>query len=137
LRIEGGYRPAQAGRGTAARSGSGGVFRLDDSAQPREAASILETSAAPTIDSLLALQAIEDPLLAKKKALRRGTSLLDSLEAIKADLLTGRVGEGRLNVLMALLAQVRERSEPQLDAIIDEVELRARVELAKLGRYPA
>jgi hypothetical protein len=137
LRIDGSYRPAQAGRGAGARSGGGGVFRFDDGVPSREAASVVETAAAPTIDSLLALQSVEDPLLAKKKALRRGRSLLDTLEAIKADLLAGRVGEGRLNALMALLAQVRERSEPALDDIIDEVELRARVELAKLGCYPA
>jgi hypothetical protein len=137
VRIDGSYRPAQAGRGTASRSGAGSLFRLGEGTSTREAAAVVETASAPTIDSLLALQAVADPLLARKKAIRRGTSLLDALDAIKADLLAGRVGEGRLNALMALLAQVRERSEPALDAVIDEVELRARVELAKLGRYPA
>ena len=51
--------------------------------------------------------------------------------------LTGRVSEGRLNQLMAVLGQAREKADPGLDALIDDIELRARVELAKRGLYPA
>ena len=51
-------------------------------------------------------------------------------------MLVGRVSEGRLNQLMALIAQARERSEPGLDAALDDIELRARVELAKRGLFP-
>ena len=39
------------------------------------------------------------------------TALLDTLEEIKADLLIGRVSEGRLNQLMALIGQARERGD--------------------------
>ncbi len=88
------------------------------------------------IDALLALQMVEDPLFAKKKALRRGNALLDTLETIKADLLLGQVSEGRLNQLMALICQARDRNLPELDGVLDDIELRARVELAKFGRYP-
>ncbi|MDB5563142.1 MAG: flagellar assembly regulator FliX [Hyphomicrobiales bacterium] len=94
-------------------------------------------SAATGIDALLALQAVEDPLFAKKKAVRRGQSLLEVLEEIKADLLVGRVSEDRLNQLMALISQARQKSVPGLDSLIDDIELRARVELAKFGRFPA
>jgi hypothetical protein len=47
------------------------------------------------------------------------------------------MAEGRLNQLMAVLTQARERSEPGLDALLDDIELRARVELAKRGLYLA
>ncbi|HZY50119.1 MAG TPA: flagellar assembly protein FliX, partial [Devosia sp.] len=86
---------------------------------------------------LLALQAVDDPVLGRKKAIRRGTALLDTLEQIKADLLIGRVSEGRLNQLMVLIGQARDRNLPGLDGVLDDIELRARVELAKFGRYPA
>ena len=89
------------------------------------------------IDALLALQAADDPLLGRKKAIRRGTALLDTLDQIKGDLLIGRVSEGRLNQLMVLIGQARERNLPGLDGVLDDIELRARVELAKFGRYPA
>ena len=87
-------------------------------------------------DAAILRQAVEDPLFARKKAVRRGNGLLDALEAIKADLLVGRVSEGRLNQLMALVGLARERSLPGLDAVLDDIELRARVELAKFGRFP-
>ena len=61
--------------------------------------------------------------------------MLDTLEEMKTDLLSGRVGEGRLNRLMALVTRAREQADPDLDALIDDIELRAKVELAKLGRF--
>ena len=42
--------------------------------------------------------------------MRRGTSLLDILETMKADLLGGQVSEGRLNQLMAVVTSARERA---------------------------
>jgi hypothetical protein len=50
--------------------------------------------------------------------------------------LLGRVSEGRLNQLMVLIGQARQSRVPGLDAVLDDIELRARVELAKFGRYP-
>lgn len=101
------------------------------------AANVSATAPAAGIEALLALQAVEDPLFAKKKAVRRGTRLLDALESIRTDLIVGSISEGRLNLLMALVSQARERSEPGLDSLLDDIELRARVELAKFGRFPA
>ena len=79
----------------------------------------------------------DDVTLARKKALRRGHQLLDTLDDVKADLLFGRVSEGKLNQLLALLGQAREQTSPGLDSALADVELRARVELAKFGRYAA
>jgi hypothetical protein len=88
------------------------------------------------IEALLALQAVEDPLFAKRKAVRRGRSLIDLLEGLKADLLVGTVSADRLDRIVALVRQTREQLDPQLDALIEDIELRALVELAKLGRFP-
>ncbi|NOZ32746.1 MAG: flagellar assembly regulator FliX [Alphaproteobacteria bacterium] len=86
------------------------------------------------VDALLALQGVDDPVLARKRKVRRSAQLLDALDEIKADLLTGHIGEGKLNRLVALVSQLRDSVEPGLDGIADEIDLRARVELAKLGR---
>jgi hypothetical protein len=102
----------------------------------QRAGSAAPAAPAHDIGSILALQAVEDPLVKKKKLMRRGTQLLDMLEDIKADLLVGRVSEGRLHQLTALISQARDRSDPRLDALLDDIELRARVELAKLGLFP-
>jgi hypothetical protein len=137
VRIESTSRTTNAsGRGGVNRSANGGFFVEDGTSQVR-IASAEPVAASTGIDALLALQAVEDPLLAKKKALRRGNALLDTLESIKTDLLLGQVSEGRMNQLMVLIGQARERNLPGLDGVLDDIELRARVELAKFGRYPA
>lgn len=136
LRVENTARSsAVTGRGSVARS-SGGDFFVSEEAQAPRVASAQPAVATTGIDALLALQAVDDPLLARKKAIRRGNALLDTLEQIKADMLLGQVSEGRLNQLMVQIGQARERNLPGLDAILDDIELRARVELAKFGRFP-
>jgi len=122
-----------AAAGRRAEAAAGFAPETDDGPLPVVAAA----PAAPLagIAALLALQASEDPTLARRKAARRGHRLLDALEEMKADLLVGRMSEGKLNQLLALVGQARERTLPGLDGVLDEVELRARVELAKFGRF--
>ena len=137
MRIENTARSgALAGRSSVGRGTSTGGFFISEETSVSHAAAAQPTAPTAGIDALLALQAVEDPLFARKKAIRRGNALLDTLETIKADLLLGQVSEGRLNQLMALIGQARERGMPGLDPILDDIELRARVELAKFGRYP-
>jgi hypothetical protein len=123
--------------GSAARAGGGDGFAVDGGAPAARSAGAAPVAASSSIDALLALQAVEDPLFAKKKALRRGHALLDTLDEVKADLLVGRVSEGRLNQLQALLGQAREHSSTGLDSLLDDIELRVGVELAKFGRAAA
>ena len=138
MRIENNVRTAAIGaRSTTGRSGTAGpAFEVRDPGPAQRAAAAAPTGPTAAIDALLALQAVEDPLLTRKRLVRRGRSLLDALDALRADLLVGAVGEGHLNQIMALIGQVRERHEPGLDAVLDEIELRARVELAKRGLFP-
>jgi hypothetical protein len=138
LRIDTVRTGAIGSRGAATRSGSGVAFHVNEGEeQTQRAGSAAPTAATHDIGSILALQAVEDPTVRKKKLVRRGVQLLDTLEDIKADLLVGQVSEGRINQLMALITQARDRSDPRLDALLDDIELRARVELAKRGLFPA
>ena len=123
--------------GSTGRAGGGDGFAVDGGAPAARSAGAAPVAASSSIDALLALQAVEDPLFAKKKAIRRGHALLDTLDEVKADLLVGRVGEGRLNQLRALLGQAREHSSAGLDSLLDDIELRVEVELAKFGRGAA
>jgi hypothetical protein len=136
LRVENTARSSSVtNRSGASRSGGSGGFFIDQGTTTQVAANA-PIAASAGLDALLALQSVEDPLFAKKKAIRRGNALLDTLESIKADLLLGQVSEGRLNQLMLLITQARERNLPELDGVLDDIELRARVELAKFGRFP-
>jgi hypothetical protein len=138
LRIETSNRTTGVGRGSSAgRSGSGVDFVPAGGGAPSRVAGNVPMQAATGIDAILALQAVDEPLTGRKKAMRRGASLLDLLDDIKADLLVGRISADRLDQMVAMLSEARERPLPGLDGVLDDIELRVRVELAKFGRYPA
>ncbi len=137
MRIDGNARIGNLGGRTATARSSASPFYVNDGSAAAESRPAATVAPATSLDALLALQAVEDPLLRKKKLVRRGTQLLDTLDEMKADLLSGRVSESRLNQLMAVLGQAREKADPRLEALLDDIELRARVELAKHGLYPA
>ena len=119
-----------------ARPASGlAPFRPDAGAAARIAPQA-QTAAATGIGALLALQEVPDPTLARRKAVRRGRILLDGLDELKANLLLGAVAGDSLQRLAATIAEARDASLPGLDALVADIELRARVELAKLGSFP-
>ena len=87
-----------------------------------------------TVDALLALQGEGDTGERKRRSVQRGNDLLDALDRLKAALLSGRVPAADLQAIAARLAERRELSgDPRLDELVSHIELRARVEMAKLG----
>lgn len=88
------------------------------------------------IDALLALQEVDERSERRKKAARHGHSLLDSLESVRADLLAGQVSEDRLEHLAHTVSLRPKSDDPKIDSVLEEIELRVKVELAKLGRFP-
>ena len=137
MRIEGPYRRPAVGKksGTKASSAGRPAFEVDDSQPASRAAEAQASAPATEIDAILALQAVEDPMQGKRKAVRRGQALLDNLDALKAELLTGHVNEARLDRMLTLVRQAKTRVDPGLDNVIEDIELRVLVELAKHGRY--
>lgn len=114
-----------------------GAARFELAAGKADARSGAVRSSAPlaTLDAILALQQENDPSERRRRSARRGREILDGLDGLKAALLTGRVPAHELGRVVRGLTERREPSgDPELDAIVDAVELRARVELAKLGR---
>lgn len=139
MRIDNNVRTSAAtARTTSSRAGtSSSSFQINDAGAPAgRAAGVAAAVPSSGIEALLALQAVPDEKHERRRLVRRGRSLLDALDALKADLLAGRASEGHLNQLLALIGQAREKTEPGLDDLLDDIELRARVELAKRGLYP-
>ena len=96
-------------------------------------------SAAPAsaIDALLAAQSVGDATdqEGRRRAMERGEGILETLEALRRALLLGNVPRHTLTELTNLLRAGRsELLDPRLAALMDEIELRAAVELAKLER---
>jgi Class II flagellar assembly regulator len=93
------------------------------------------TAPAAAMDGLLALQAAGDVIERRKRLMRRGRGLLDTLDQLKISLLGGQVSGATLSMLKGQLAQAREGvDDPALDDILAHIDLRAEVELAKLAR---
>lgn len=85
-------------------------------------------------ESIIAIQGADDGAHRRRKAVYRAEELLDLLNEIKVGLLEGAVPSGRLNALVQVITSKRgEVSDPNLSNILNEIDLRARVELAKLG----
>ena len=125
------------GKGGKKRVGSGGDgFFLSSDGEAVSASTTSSASALGGIDALLALQEMEVAPDDRDIASRRGHSLLDALDALKADLLGGLVPDARLEDMVSVLKDRTPSGDEGLDSVIDEIELRVRVELAKLGKFP-
>lgn len=95
------------------------------------------------VDALIALQEVdaadqagaEDALSGdrEQRARKWGLDMLEGLEEIRLGLLLGHIPRDRLNEIAKAASQGRESSkDPRLASILEEIEVRALVELAKL-----
>jgi hypothetical protein len=130
--------------GTTLGSQAGNVRRTSSSgfALPEDAASTPETRAAvapkatASIDALLAMQGIEEPLERRKRSVQRGKSALDVLDDLKIGLLSGSFDASTVSRLRGAAANLKSSSgDPGLDSVLSEIELRVEVELAKAGQF--
>ncbi|MGE5475822.1 MAG: flagellar assembly protein FliX [Bacteroidales bacterium] len=121
-------------------AGNGGAFKqmladnVDAAAGPQAAEAPAQLAG---IDALLLVQAVDDSTerQARKRLLRRGEDILDKLEEIRHGLLLGTLPKEKLADLAQMVRSRREAcQDPRLAALLDEIELRAEVEIAKLSR---
>jgi hypothetical protein len=85
------------------------------------------------IDVLMALQGVEEPRERRRRAVARGRTALDALDALKIGLLSGEFDSGTVARLKAAVSGLRDGSgDPVLDEVLAEIELRVEVELAKM-----
>ncbi len=92
-----------------------------------------DLSATAAVDNMLALQEITEEEVQRKKLIQKGKNLLDEMEKLRTQLLIGSVPMATLQDLGRQLSIQRQLvSDPVLIALIDDIELRAAVELAKL-----
>ena len=87
------------------------------------------------LDALIALQEVPDSQARREQGRKHAERLLDILDDLRVGLLEGRLSEASIARLARELERVRaETDDPRLNGILDEIELRAHVELAKLQR---
>lgn len=99
-------------------------------------ASVGGLSGVGSVDALLALQAagaVGDPLERKKRAVRRADHILDILGEVRIALIDGDISHSTLDKLSRAIREQRESiDDPRLEGVLNEIETRAAVELAKL-----
>lgn len=116
------------------------LFELPKAAEARKTEAAAATRAgAPVagLETLMALQGVDrrDPREQRRRAFQRGAGALDLLDEVKLAVLSGDGGEAALLKLRALTAQAKETSgDDRLDGVLEEIDLRAQVELAKRTR---
>ena len=107
--------------------------RVDDSSVVPIGGTISLTA----VEALLSLQEVSDATSEQSRALRHGHDLLDHLDDIRIGLLTGSIPRGKLQRLLNMVEARRDQViDPRIAAPLDEIELRAKVELAKLQMLP-
>ncbi|MBI1327375.1 MAG: flagellar assembly protein FliX [Alphaproteobacteria bacterium] len=139
MKIEGPGKSAPSSnvKKTQKKSGDGGGF-LEALSGTDESSGVTGASATHSIaniDLLLSAQSVEDPTekAARQRMKLRAGLLLNELEKVRHGMLTGELTVGNMIDVADVVTSHREKiADPQLTAILDEIDLRAQIEIAKM-----
>ncbi len=137
-------RSSSLGSAAVARNGArpaAGGFSLGEAggaAETAHAQPAMSVGGVGSLDALLALQEVGGPLERRRKAVRRAGHILDVLDDIKVALLDGALTPHALDRLVSAVRMERGQADDAgLDAVLNEIETRAAVEIAKLEQARA
>ncbi len=112
------------------RSGFAGALAKADGPA---AAAVTGVAPVAAVDALLGLQEVPDATSGRQRSIAQASAMLDQLEEIRRGLLLGSIPAAKLKALAAALEEKRDDfQDPELTGILEDIALRARVELAKL-----
>lgn len=128
-------------RGASAAAGGFSIAGSGAAGATGGASAVSGSAGVAGVSALMALQGVEDPVERRRRAMRRGAGLLDRLEALKLAHLSGEAPAESLQALSRAVSEMRPEGDDDdgLTSVLDQIDLRAAVELAKaeLGRSPA
>lgn len=114
-------------------SAAGSGFSVSDAPADSHGQIVAGPGPIAALDSILMLQGMDDTTQGKSKAMAHGEQLLDLLDSVRDGLLAGGIPRATLNKLAAAVTRRHEAfADPKLQDVLDQIELRAHVELAKL-----
>jgi hypothetical protein len=109
-------------------------FTLDQGSPTAKAEGAAPAAILGGLEALIAIQSEDTTKERRRRGVRRGQGLLDLLDELKIALLAGNLpADLQLRLSMAM----RDESfsgDPRLDSILEGIDLRAAVELAKLRK---
>jgi hypothetical protein len=135
----GSSRPASGPRRKPAVAGRGDAFaeQLREIAESSGEAPVLDAQAVSPANALLTVQEVPDSTEGRSRGLLRryGDDILDRLDRIRHQVLAGAVERQDLvDLARVLRARKAHCDDPRLTEVIEAIELRAEVEIAKLSR---
>jgi hypothetical protein len=134
MKVEGpgSVRSTSAKRAVRGASTDGGSF-AQELARAGETGGTTGTAPLSGVHGLVAAPSVEDATQRARRSRARADALLDRLDEIRAALLSGILPRQTVATLADLIRSTRDEvDDPGLRALLDEVDLRAQVELAKI-----
>jgi len=137
MKVSGTSGPTSAGGAIGPRPGAAATGFQPAStpavSEPQGLISASGVSAVNSLEVLMALQEVGGPLERRRRATNRAGVILGALEGLKLDLLEGKLTPGAMQALTRAVREQRSLTDdPALEGLLDEIETRAAVELAKL-----
>jgi len=142
MKVTGTGSVGQTGGARGARpAGGGSGFQLPTATAadaPTQSSGVGATASLMGVDALLTLQDVGGPLERKRRAVGRASRLLDRLDELKLALLGGNItGDNLMRLQVSIREQRAATDDPRLESLLDEIETRALVEIAKLEQAKA
>lgn len=139
MKIQGPSESQKTGKakGASQTGKSNGAFGAMLTGGASETAGTVAAGSVATIDALLTVQGAENPTerAAKRRMRERGATLLEKLDEIRLGLLTGNMTVGQVIGIADVVASHREKvNDPKMSALLDEIDLRAQIEIAKMRK---
>lgn len=121
------------GTSSASSTSFADLLALSEAEGPTATQPVSDIAATSALSNLLSLQEISEEDVKRKKLLLQGKNMLDVLEKLRQQLLIGAIPPQTLQELSRQLSvEKRATSDPAINTLMDEIELRLAVELAKL-----
>jgi hypothetical protein len=133
MKVEGPSRAGAPAGGPSRAGAAPGFSALVPGGGTAPAAPVSAAAGVVSVDALMALQQAEGPLERRRRSVARAGTMLDLLDEVKLALLDGQVGLPALERLARAVRTERAATDdPGLEGVLDQIETRAQVELAKL-----
>jgi hypothetical protein len=138
MKVSGTSGAGPAGAPGKAKAAGGDGFQLNQPAASAGAAQVARAggvSGVMSVGAILALQEVGGPLENRRRAMGRAGRILDVLEDVKIGLLSGEVTADDLERLKRAVRDERLATDDErLEGVLNEIETRAAVELARPNR---
>ncbi len=137
MKVEGPSKTSGAGSTKKTAKAGEGSFEDFIASAPKGPSSAAPTNSIARVDALLSVQAAESPTerAARKRMQGRAEDILSELDKLRHAILTGGLTVGQVIDIADVVASHRERiNDPKLTAILDEIDLRAQIEMAKVQK---